>query len=150
MRVTAEPTPLTADDRLALYEMAARYSRAQDLLDVEAYLSNLTPAARVTDTHGEQFVGHAALRARFERRRELYPEPRQHFIGQPWIEGNSARCVMRMYWIVILRRPDDTRCTQAVRRIRRHLRENRWTLDGGGSPNRGLADIDTVSISARP
>ena len=42
-------------------------------------------------------------------RRELYPEPRQHFIGQPWIEGNSARCVMRMYWIVILRRPDDTR-----------------------------------------
>ncbi len=101
--------PLSADDRLALYEMAARYARSQDLLDVEAYLSNLAPGARVTDTKGEQFVGHQALRARFERRRELYPEPRQHFIGQPWIEGDSRRCVMHMYWIVILRRPDDTR-----------------------------------------
>jgi SnoaL-like domain len=109
VRVTAEPPPLTADDRLALYEMAARYARAQDLLDVEAYLSNLTPDARVTDTRGREFVGHAALRSRFEHRGELYPEPRQHFIGQPWIEGNSARCVMHMYWIVILRRPDDTR-----------------------------------------
>ncbi len=89
--------------------MAARYARAQDLLDVEAYLSNLTPDARVTDTRGREFVGHAALRTRFEHRGELYPEPRQHFIGQPWIEGNSARCVMRLYWIVILRRPDDTR-----------------------------------------
>jgi hypothetical protein len=104
-----EAAPLSADDRLALYEMAARYARAQDLLDVEGYLANLAPHARVTDTKGEQFVGHEALRARFERRRELYPEPRQHFIGQPWIEGNSARCVMHMYWIVILRRPDDTR-----------------------------------------
>ena len=40
---------------------------------------------------------------------ELYPEPRQHFMGQPWIEGNGERCIMHMYWIVILRRPDDTR-----------------------------------------
>lgn len=89
--------------------MAARYARAQDLLDVETYLSNLTPDARVTDTRGREFVGHAALRERFEHRGELYPEPRQHFMGQPWIEGNSERCVMHMYWIVILRRPDDTR-----------------------------------------
>jgi len=103
-----EPGPLTLEDRLNIYDVLARYSRAMDTLDLDAYLENLTPGARVVDTSGTAFTGHDQLRERFMRRGTDYPEPRQHFVGLPVIDGNAERCSSRTYWIVIFRQPDGT------------------------------------------
>jgi hypothetical protein len=102
------PGPLTLEDRFAIFDLLARYSRAMDTLDLDAYLDNLTADARVVDTSGVEFKGHAQIRERFLRRETDYPEPRQHFIGLPVIDGNTEQCSARTYWMVIFRQSDGT------------------------------------------
>jgi 3-phenylpropionate/cinnamic acid dioxygenase small subunit len=127
----SEPGPLTLEDRLNIYDLLARYSRAMDTLDVDAYLENLTPDARVVDTSGVAFTGHDQLRERFRRRATDYPEPRQHFVGLPVIDGNSEHCSSRTYWIVIFREPDGTHVLKSFGEyIDQWVKQdNRWLVE---------------------
>jgi hypothetical protein len=99
---------LTTEDRLQVAELFSRYAWSLDTANLEAYVGNFTPDAIVEMTAG-RFTGHDAIRAYGAG---LFANPgwkgRQHFVSQLIVEdtGESARCRVRAYGMIVHRDPD--------------------------------------------
>lgn len=92
---------LSADDRLDILELLARYVRAMDDADVEAFIACFTPEPEL-DILGKRVSGAAELR-RFAEEYAAWPgRPGwQHHINAVTFEGGGERCQVRSYvmWI---------------------------------------------------
>lgn len=89
--------PLTADDRLAIFELMARYAWAIDTGDVEAYVACFTANA-VLSMRGMPNRGHEAIRTYVSGvvNRPDFPG-RQHHHNEVLIEGDGERCSVKSY-----------------------------------------------------
>lgn len=88
---------LTADERLAIFDLMARYAWSIDTCDVEGYVDCFTSDA-IVSMRGNANVGHDAIRTYVMA---LFARPefpgRQHHHNEVLIEGNGERCRVRSY-----------------------------------------------------
>jgi uncharacterized protein (TIGR02246 family) len=90
-------TALTAEDRLDIIDLLARYAWAIDTGDVEGYVACFTSDA-VVSMRGAINTGHEAIRAYVTSvvTRPEFPG-RQHHHGEVRIEGDGERCRVKSY-----------------------------------------------------
>jgi uncharacterized protein (TIGR02246 family) len=91
---------LTADDRILIMDLLARYARCLDSGDLDGYVSLFTPDATLFGEH----TGHQGIRTYVEqvmRRRAGDPARRMHFVGMPTIDGDAERVTVHSYllWV---------------------------------------------------
>ena len=101
------PGPLTAEDRLAIMDVCARYSWGRDGGDVDLFLSVFTLDARFGPGEGD--AGHDAIRqgqARFQGDSAFAGG--QHHMAQYRIEGDSERAEVWAYVARLHRIPGTT------------------------------------------
>lgn len=96
------PEPLSADDRLQLFDLLARYAHAQDTGGPEDFLACFAPGAEL-DTGEKQIKGDAALRDFADYYAKKPGRPWQHHITTIAIEGDGARARIRSYLMLIAR-----------------------------------------------
>jgi hypothetical protein len=104
------PSTISNEDRGALMDLLTRYVAAIDSADMEGYLSVFTPDG-VLDMPDAESVGHDAIREYMTRlfaRRQNGGPTSMHFVGMPSIQGNSERCTIRLYNIILRANPDGT------------------------------------------
>jgi len=98
--------PLSTEDRLALTELLARYARAMDDADVEAFIACFTPEPEL-DILGKRVSGASELRLFAEDYAAWPGRPGwQHHINALTFEGDAERCRVRSYVMWITRGPD--------------------------------------------
>ena len=99
---------MTADDRLDIFDLFARYTWAYDCGDVDAYAETFTPDGVVEGVGGfRRAQGHDAIRdfARFFL--ALRGERGwQHYNDHLRIEGDGQQCSVHSYWTVLETSPD--------------------------------------------
>jgi len=99
-------TPLTADDRLAIFELLARYARAMDDGDVEAFIGCFIPEPEL-DVLGQEISGAAELRRFVEDYAKWPGRPGwQHHINAVIFEGEGDRCRVKSYVLWVSRGPE--------------------------------------------
>ncbi|MBV9322520.1 MAG: nuclear transport factor 2 family protein [Chloroflexi bacterium] len=91
---------LTADDRILIMDLLARYARCLDSGDLDGYVSLFTADATLFGAH----VGHQNIRTYVEqvmRRRADDPARRMHFVGMPTIDGDAEHASVHSYllWV---------------------------------------------------
>jgi hypothetical protein len=96
---------LSAEDRLEVMELIARYSRTLDTADIDQWLTIWRPEASLFTLNGEAH-GHQQLRdwavGLFENRGVGASPPKViHFAGLPLIEGHGNRCTALTYTIIL-------------------------------------------------
>jgi hypothetical protein len=92
--------PLTAEDRVAITDLLARYARCLDSGDLDGYVGLFTRDAVLFGQH----AGIENIRAHVDtviHRRAAESAPRHHFVGLPTIDGSSERATVHSYllWI---------------------------------------------------
>jgi hypothetical protein len=98
--------PLSADDRLAILELLARYARAMDDGDVEAFIGCFISEPEL-DILGKRVTGSAELRLFVEDYCGWPGRPGwQHHINAVIFDGDSQRCHVKSYVMWITRGPD--------------------------------------------
>ena len=86
--------PLSAEDRLEILELAARYNHAFDSMDAEGWANVFTPDA-VFDVIGAlQVSGHDAL---VEFGRAQQTGVTRHFVSNAVIQGDADTATMQLY-----------------------------------------------------
>jgi uncharacterized protein (TIGR02246 family) len=99
---TMEPSPLSADDRLDILDLFARYAWAYDCGDSEEYAAVFTDDAVLAGADGHVAVGREAIRKDIERFFEMRGATVwQHYNGHLKIDGNGTRCTVYSYWAVL-------------------------------------------------
>jgi hypothetical protein len=101
----ADAHRLTADDRLDIMDLIARYAYTLDSGDLDGYVNNFAPDA----TLFEQHHGRAQIRdyvGRLMRQGRAGPLPNgdvayRHFVGSPVIDGHAQRATVHSYllWV---------------------------------------------------
>ena len=96
---------LSAEDRLEVMDLIARYSRCLDTADVEGFLEIFRPEA-VIDSLSGVATGHDELRAWVNRLFDsrgvgATPPAVIHFVGLPLIEGYGDRARAQTYTIIL-------------------------------------------------
>lgn len=96
---------LSADDRLDIMDLIARYAHTLDSGDLDGYVNNFTPDAVLFEQH----KGRAQIReyvAMLMQQGRAGPLPNgdvayRHFAGQPTIDGTGNRATVHSYllWI---------------------------------------------------
>jgi hypothetical protein len=99
------PGPMTAEDRLAVMDLMATYSRCLDIGDEDGWFGIFRPDAVLESSRGTA-SGEAELRAWYRRlvgEGIVGSDPAQlvHFIGLPLISGDSEQCSVQTYTIII-------------------------------------------------
>lgn len=94
----ASPGPLTTDDRLAICDLFARYGRALDNRDLDAYVATFAPDGALDSIRRGRVEGREAIRASLQEIiQEVNAANYVHFSNHPVIEGDSERCTVRSY-----------------------------------------------------
>ena len=103
----AEGSRLSAEDRLDIMDLIARYARTLDLGDLNGYVNNFAPDAVLFEEHH----GQAAIReyvAMLMREGRAGPLPNgdvayRHFVGSPVIDGAGDRATVHSYllWVTM-------------------------------------------------
>lgn len=101
---------LTADDRLDIMDLYARYAWSMDSGDMEAFEQTITEDARLVGI-GEDFVGREAIRSWEEAflRDPGFPGT-QHFYTNFVIRGTSEEASVRAYVARMYRTPGTSNC----------------------------------------
>ena len=96
---------LSADDRLDIMDLIARYASTLDAGDLDGYVNNFAPDGVLFGNH----TGRDAIReyvAMLMRQGRAGPLPNgdvayRHFVGSPTIEGSDGRATVRSYllWV---------------------------------------------------
>jgi uncharacterized protein (TIGR02246 family) len=101
--------PLSAEDRLAILDLFARYAWAYDCGDAQAYADTFTPDGVLADENDLRAVGRPAIaeaiRTFFDMRGG---DVWQHHNDHLRIQGDADQCTVHSYWAVLThRRTDD-------------------------------------------
>src|SRR5579859_693207 len=101
----SEGNPLTADDRLAIMDLVARYAYTLDSGDLDGYVNNFAPDGVLFESHR----GQAEIReyvSMLMRQGRAGPLPNgdvayRHFVGAPVIDGEAGRATVHSYllWV---------------------------------------------------
>ena len=98
------PNALTAEDRLQIHELYARYAWALGTGDTESFVACFTPDAVLCEDifeTADRWEGVNNIRSMIEFFRNLPPFPgRQIHVGQILIEGNAERAVSKAFCFV--------------------------------------------------
>src|ERR1700704_2401971 len=92
---------LSADDRLAIMDLIARYAYTLDSGDLDGYANNFAPDGLLFEKHR----GRAAIKefvASLQREGRAGPLPNgdvayRHFVGSPVIDGANDRAIVHSY-----------------------------------------------------
>ena len=93
-------TAISIEDRFAVMDLLARYVRAIDARDAEAYAALFAPdGLRIDDAGSERQTqrGRAEIQAEIQRTFDSWTAKVRHFMGQSSIEGERDRCTARTY-----------------------------------------------------
>jgi hypothetical protein len=106
----SESSPVTADDKIQIHELLARYAWSFDTADVEGFVGCFAEGATLCEDVFEEedrWIGRSEIRSMAER---FFSIPgfagRQHHASQILIEGNTDRCQVRAFCFVLEPRPD--------------------------------------------
>jgi hypothetical protein len=96
--------PMTAEDRLGVIELIARYAQCIDSGDLDGYVANFLPEGVIEWANGRA-EGHEEIRrwvGGLMTNGGIGATPAQvrHFVGLPYITGDSERCSARTYVVV--------------------------------------------------
>ncbi len=100
-----QPSRLSADDRLDIMDLIARYASTLDAGDLDGYVDNFAPDGVLFERHQgrEQIRDYVAMLMREGR---AGPLPNgdvayRHFVGSPTINGGDGRATVHSYllWI---------------------------------------------------
>jgi hypothetical protein len=101
----SETNRMTADDRLAIMDLIARYAYTLDSGDLDGYVKNFAPDGVLFEDHR----GQAQIReyvAMLMRQGRAGPLPGgdvayRHFVGAPVIDGDASRATVHSYllWV---------------------------------------------------
>ena len=106
---TDRAAPLTAEDRLDILELFARYGWFFDAGEADAFVALFTPTAAYDLDGGRRFEGHEQIKGYVEQAaRSAWLPGRQHHVDQAIIEGDSSRVISRAYCTVTHRSADGT------------------------------------------
>jgi hypothetical protein len=91
---------LSAEDRVGIIDLIARYARSLDSGDLDAYVNNFAPDGVLFEKH----AGHAQIReyvGTVIARRNADPHRKSHFVGIPTIDGSASEATVHSYllWI---------------------------------------------------
>jgi len=99
------PQALTADDRLALFDLYARYAWAYDCGDAEAYADTFIANGVLADENGLRAKGRPAIAEAIKTFFAMRdPNVWQHHNDHLHIEGDGEQCTIHSYWAVLERR----------------------------------------------
>jgi 3-phenylpropionate/cinnamic acid dioxygenase small subunit len=102
---------MSAEDRLAVMNLIARYAQCLDAGDIDGYVANFTPEARIEWANGSA-KGRDEIRAWVSGLMRggigATPARVRHVAGMPEIDGDSERCSARTYVIILSTRDDGT------------------------------------------
>jgi uncharacterized protein (TIGR02246 family) len=98
---------LSADDKFAIYDVLARYSRALDTGDYEGYAALFAPDGEV-EISGDRYKGREAIAAYIKRLtdRPEWPGYRHHNTQIMFEDGDGQRCKVSCYSMIMFRRRD--------------------------------------------
>ena len=119
---------LTADDRILITDLLARYARCLDSGDLDGYMSLFTEDAVLFGVH----TGHHNIRAYVEQvmqRRAVDPARRMHFVGLPTIDGDAERATVHSYLLWIQLGADAPVCAAAQYDDTCVKQAGRWLFD---------------------
>lgn len=89
---------LTADDRLDIHDLIARYQWSLDMGDEETFLGLFTPDGVIDFPTTGRFEGWEGIQRYWKFQ---YSAPttkgRQHHVDSTWIEGGGTECFVRSY-----------------------------------------------------
>jgi uncharacterized protein (TIGR02246 family) len=94
--------PMTAEDRLGVFDLIASYAYTLEAGDLDGYVDNFTPDG-VWEGGSGRHVGRTAIRTFVERLIQIGqdgPEGHRHFLGIPHITGDSEHCRAQTYVII--------------------------------------------------
>jgi hypothetical protein len=121
--------PLTAEDRLAIMEVLARWNRYEDSGQARAWAELFTAEGTSVSINGKVLAGHEALEANAAVRWTKEDARRSaHWMGAVTITGTAERAYAEHYSVMISRGADDQSdfATQS-HAVRRH----EFTKDNG-------------------
>jgi ketosteroid isomerase-like protein len=102
------PSRMTADDRLDIFDLFARYAWAYDCSDADAYSETFAPDGVLADADQMRVVGRIAIRRAIRKFFEMRGTSLwQHHNDHLRIEGNSQECTVWSYWAVLEHRQID-------------------------------------------
>ena len=98
---------MSADDRLDIFDLFARYAWAYDCGDAEAYALTFTPDGVLADDGGLRAEGRPAIREAIKTFFEMRGKRTwQHHNAHLRMEGDGSSCDVWSYWAVLERRED--------------------------------------------
>ncbi len=99
--------PMSADDRLAILDLFARYAWAYDCGDAAAYAAVFTEDGLLADQADLHAVGRPAIREAIKYFFDLRGQSVwQHHNAHLRMEGDGEECQVHSYWAVLEHRPD--------------------------------------------
>ena len=99
---------LSADDRLDIFDLCARYAWAYDCGDPEAYAETFAPDGVLADDRTLRAVGRPAIARAILTFFDLRGANRwQHFNDHLRMQGDGGQCLAFSYWAVMEHRADD-------------------------------------------
>ncbi|HLF71011.1 MAG TPA: nuclear transport factor 2 family protein [Dehalococcoidia bacterium] len=99
---------MTAEDRVGVMDLFARYARAIDTGDLETYVGNFLPDGVIEYDGTETYRGRDAIRGWLTTlfaggRIGVEPAWIRHFVGLPYIEGDGERASTVTYCVIFAR-----------------------------------------------
>ena len=91
--------PLSAEDRLEIMDLVARYNHAHDFEDWDALVATFAPDGELVTSRGTNPRGHEQLRRFYLESGEPIPNVR-HWTGNITLEGDGDRARMRNYMML--------------------------------------------------
>jgi uncharacterized protein (TIGR02246 family) len=99
---------MTADDRLDIFDLFARYAWAYDCSDAEAYAETFSPDGVLTDGGQLRVEGRPAIREAIKKFFEMRGTSLwQHHNDHLRMEGDGRECTVWSYWAVLEHRRSD-------------------------------------------
>jgi uncharacterized protein (TIGR02246 family) len=100
-----EASRLSADDRLAIMDLVARYAYTLDSGDLDGYANNFAPDGVLFGRHtGRQQIKDYVAQLQLEGRAGPLPDgdvAYRHFVGSPVIDGAGDKAIVHSYllWV---------------------------------------------------
>ena len=96
------PQPLTAEDRLDIQDLYARYAWALDTGDIEELVNSFLPEGALETSSGDRMEGRDKIRA-WGNARFAAPHAAgsQHAACHLLIEGDGETCKVKAYWATL-------------------------------------------------
>ena len=98
---------MSAEDRLDIFDLFARYAWAYDCGDADAYAGVFTEDGLLADQGDLHAVGRTAIREAIKTFFEMRGDSAwQHHNAHLRMQGDGKDCVVHSYWAVLEHRPD--------------------------------------------